>query len=144
MVFFCFCLAFIDPETNKLYAAAYTNDFKSGIYSVDVTTGAGTKLYDTSPAELTMASMKTKGQLGVNNSNLSAISVFPNPVSDVLNIKTPSNIDVKKVTINDLSGKKFNASFVNSQINLVSLVKGVYIVSIETSAGTITKKIVKK
>lgn len=88
--------------------------------------------------------MKTKGQLGVNNSNLSAISVFPNPVNDVLNIKTPSDIDVKNVTINDLSGKKYNASFVNSQINLVSLVKGVYIVSIETSAGTITKKIVKK
>lgn len=136
--------AFIDPETNKLYAAAYTNDFKSGMYSVDVTTGAGTKLYDTSPAELTMASMKTKPQLAVNKDKLSAISVFPNPVNDVLNIKTPSNIDVKNITINDLSGKKYDASLLNGQVNLGTLVKGVYIVSIETSAGTITKKIVKE
>lgn len=136
--------AFIDHETNKLYAAAFTKDLKSGIYSVDVTTGAGTLLYDTTPAELTMASMKTTKSLSVNNSNFSVISVFPNPVADVLNIKTPSGIDVKNVTIHDLSGKKYNVSLVNGQINIVNLDKGIYIVSLETSAGTITKKIIKE
>lgn len=48
--------AFIDQETNILYAAAYTANGTSAIYSIDVTTGAGT-LLDTTPAELTMASM---------------------------------------------------------------------------------------
>ena len=82
-------------------------------------------------------------ELGIGNDQLSLVSVYPNPASDVLNIKTPATIDVKSVAIYDVLGKRSNVSLVNGQINIANLAKGVYILNVETNAGTLTEKIVK-
>ena len=83
-------------------------------------------------------------ELGVGNNELSQVSIFPNPASDVLNIKTPATVEVNSVAIYDVLGKRSNVSLANGQINVANLAKGVYILSLETSAGTLTEKIVKK
>lgn len=81
--------------------------------------------------------------LSVGENALSSISVYPNPASDVLNIEAPASVDIKSVAIFDVLGKRSNAALVNGQINISDLARGVYILNIETSAGTITEKIVK-
>jgi len=82
--------------------------------------------------------------LGVGDNALSQVSVYPNPASDVLNIQTPASVEVKSAAIYDVLGKRSNVSLTNGQINVANLAKGVYILSLDTSAGTLTQKIVKK
>jgi hypothetical protein len=82
--------------------------------------------------------------LNVNSNALSQVAVYPNPTSDVLNIQTPANVDVTSVVLFDILGKKVNADYNNSAINMTSLSQGVYILKVETSAGTLTQKVVKQ
>ncbi|WP_165805934.1 T9SS type A sorting domain-containing protein [Marixanthomonas spongiae] len=81
--------------------------------------------------------------LSVGENALSQVSIYPNPASDVLNINAPASVEVTGVAIYDVLGKKSNVSMVNGQINVSGLANGVYILSLETSAGTLTEKIVK-
>ncbi len=82
--------------------------------------------------------------LSVNSNALSQVAVYPNPTSDVLNIQTPANVDVTSVVLFDVLGKKVNADYNNSAINMTSHSQGVYILKVETSAGTLTQKVVKQ
>ena len=66
------------------------------------------------------------------------------PASDVLNVRRPAGLEINSVVIYDVLGKATNAQIVNGQINVSSLSRGVYIISMETSAGTLTEKIVKQ
>lgn len=82
-------------------------------------------------------------ELSVGSNELSQVSIFPNPASDVINIQAPASVEVNSVAIYDVLGKKSNVSLVNGQINVANLAKGVYILNIETNAGTLTEKVVK-
>ncbi|PQL93545.1 hypothetical protein C4S76_07830 [Apibacter adventoris] len=77
----------------------------------------------------------------VETSNL---KVYPNPVIDVLKINTPSQIE--SVSIYDYSGNEVKkvSPVINKEVNLQGLSSGNYILTIKTSQGTITKKIIKK
>ncbi|MBL1220858.1 choice-of-anchor J domain-containing protein [Chryseobacterium sp. L7] len=86
----------------------------------------------------------TTGTLGISEasktSNLS--SVYPNPVSDVLNIK--SNSKISSVEIFDISGKKMNADLNGDKVHVGNLNAGSYIINIETKEGKTTEKFIKK
>lgn len=82
--------------------------------------------------------------LGVNDNVMSSVSVYPNPTSDILNIKTPSNIEVNSVALFDVLGKQVMADYSNGTINMSALSQGVYLLKVETSAGTLTQKVVKQ
>ncbi len=81
--------------------------------------------------------------LGVGSNLLSQVSVYPNPTSDVLNIKVPASVEVTGAVLYDVLGKNTGVSIVNGTMNTGSLAKGVYILSLKTTAGTLTQKIVK-
>ena len=71
----------------------------------------------------------------------SKISVYPNPVSDVLNVRG----DVENIEIYNVYGQKQNVNYRNGQVNLNGLATGIYTVKILTSDGeTISAKIIKK
>ena len=82
--------------------------------------------------------------LGVTDNLLSQVSVFPNPANEVLNVSVPATVEVTGTTLYDVLGKDTGARLVNGQINTSNLARGVYILNVETNAGTITKKIVKE
>jgi|GEM_PF-2103793 len=73
-----------------------------------------------------------------------AITIYPNPVSEVLNIKN-SGIAIDSVKIYNLNGRlvleKVN---VQHQINVSQLEQGVYILHIETAVGVLREELVKK
>ncbi|AZB28952.1 GEVED domain-containing protein [Chryseobacterium balustinum] len=76
------------------------------------------------------------------NSNL---KIYPNPVSDVLNIDSASKI--KSVKIYDLSGKNVLTEIVETNkpaINVSSLTSGTYVVTAESETGLQSAKIIKK
>ena len=73
------------------------------------------------------------------------ISLYPNPVQDILNLSTQSDKYINSVQVYDLLGKLVTQEKNNPQQIDVSLLKrGVYLVKIETDKGVITKKVVKE
>ncbi len=81
--------------------------------------------------------------LSVNDNVLSQLSIYPNPSSDVININAPSSVEVISTELYDVLGNVV-AKGNSSQINISSLSTGVYLLNIETSAGSITKKVSRK
>ncbi|RXJ52287.1 peptidoglycan DD-metalloendopeptidase family protein [Gelidibacter gilvus] len=75
----------------------------------------------------------TVGTLGVEDSEFDAITIYPNPFNDVVNIQ--SNSTVNKVSVVDILGKtvmtKTNGAESIKEINLESLSKGLYFLRLE-------------
>jgi len=67
--------------------------------------------------------------------------IYPNPTTDVLNIKTQDKIT--NALIFDLSGKMINAQINNGQINVSSLTKGMYILKVVTDKAVYQQKFIK-
>tara|TARA_R110002072_G_scaffold118631_2_gene250950 strand:- start:57156 stop:61703 length:4548 start_codon:yes stop_codon:yes gene_type:complete len=85
--------------------------------------------------------------LDVTDFSLNAISVFPNPAKDILNIASPT-LTVHSAVIYDMSGRKvyeanFNGSS-NYQLNMSALPAALYFVEISTENGLVTKRVIKE
>lgn len=79
---------------------------------------------------------------GEFNSNVSDVTIYPNPTSGILNFNSKS--EIQNISVFDLSGRKIS-EFNSNQINISSLSKGIYLVKISTKDGkTTTRKVVKK
>ncbi len=74
-------------------------------------------------------------------------SVYPNPATNVVNIKSSVNTSIQTVSITDLNGRTVKTNTVSgneAQINISDLASGVYMMNISSDQGSVTKKIVKK
>ncbi|WP_084466346.1 T9SS type A sorting domain-containing protein [Kaistella palustris] len=80
--------------------------------------------------------------LATDETNITKINIYPNPVKDILNFSE----EVLNVKITDVSGKTVKQiSAKGKSIDISGLTKGVYIISATTKAGeTVNKKIVKE
>ena len=70
------------------------------------------------------------------------IDVYPNPVSDFLNVK--SALKIERFSVFDISGKNINVKMNENRIDVRTLPAGAYIINIETKDGKTTKKFIKK
>lgn len=87
--------------------------------------------------------IKDMDQMAVSDVSKPQISVYPNPASEFLNIRTDDKI--KSVRIYDAIGNLVKTENDHlSIISIASLPKGNYMVTIETDKGSETKKIIKK
>lgn len=82
--------------------------------------------------------------LGVSPNLADIISIYPNPTSDILNLKVPSNLEVTKVSMFDVLGKNVGAVYSNGTINTSAFAQGIYVLRVETTSGTLTQKVVKQ
>jgi hypothetical protein len=88
----------------------------------------------------------TYSVLGTESFSENAFEVYPNPVTDQLNI-VGKGFDMQSVAIKDINGRIVkNATFEsnNAQMNMQDLTAGVYLVTSKANEGEITKKIIKK
>ena len=77
------------------------------------------------------------------NDFINNISVYPNPVKDILNFKTDYNI--LKVEIYDIAGRIVSSNSVSeNKIDLSELKTGNYILKLYTEKGIINTKIIKE
>ena len=94
--------------------------------------------------------MKETGTASVYNlnNNFNQVIVYPNPVTDILNINFELNKSTaSKIEILDLSGKQVAViadenltGMVSKQINTANFKSGIYFVKIQSENETITKK----
>lgn len=78
-----------------------------------------------------------------NNKQIRPIKIFPNPVTDIINIHTEHSID--KAELFNLNGEKIDLSFQNNEIEVSLLSKGIYVLRLIDINGKIySSKFIKK
>ena len=88
--------------------------------------------------EITKNEIPSKVETVIENN----VSVYPNPVMDVLNINSPDN--TKEIKIFDTLGKLIYQGTIEKQIDTKSFDKGIYIVQLSFDNGkSFMTKIIK-
>ena len=102
------------------------------------------KIYNRALSDSEVTSLFTTNTLSSTNfaqNNLEVV-LYPNPVSDILNIETA--LDLKSVEVYNIQGQKVMSSN-QKQINVADLAAGMYMIRIEDADNAIaTKKFVKR
>ena len=85
--------------------------------------------------------------LSVSQFSASDITISPNPATNIISIASNQNIGINAIKISDLNGRVVqNQSFENVsslEMNMANIASGVYLLTIVSDKGSITKKIVK-
>jgi len=77
----------------------------------------------------------------IQDENHPKISIYPNPANDVITVK--SEVGLKSVVLTNSIGQTFDIEFINSEINISQLKKGLYFLTITSVENTsLVKKIV--
>ena len=137
-----------DDTSDTVYLASFNNGVLDSEWrSLDTTSGATTLvsvINSSAQSQHGWASIPADPVLGVDDNVLSQVAVYPNPASDVLNIKVPAGVEITSAVLYDVLGKNTGLSLSNGAFNTASLARGVYLLTIETTAGTLTEKVVKR
>jgi len=108
--------------------------------------GISVRLGTTPKGFITIEGLTLNGQ-GVNENVSEKIHLYPNPIKDQLKIEN-GELTIKSVEIYDVFGRKLFEEKENLTVlrsyDLTVLPAGIYLVKIETQAGTVTQKIVKQ
>lgn len=83
--------------------------------------------------------------LGVNENALLVISVFPNPVKEVLNILTQNGSPISSIQVFDILGRLvIEEKHDFNKVDVSNLGNGLFFIKIQTTEGVVTKKIIKE
>lgn len=96
--------------------------------------------------ETQLISKNNAAVLGLDEETLnSSVSIFPNPVSNILNIENQGDFELTKITIYNVLGEKvLEKDNPENEISLDRLKFGVHLVVIDTDLGSLHKTILKK
>lgn len=75
------------------------------------------------------------------------VGIYPNPTADELRIELPTGITFKEAKFYSVSGSNvmsFDKLSSNNSLNISQLAKGIYSIKIETSRGSVARKIVRE
>ena len=82
--------------------------------------------------------------LGITETLITTVTVFPNPTTDFLNINIPNLYDVESIILYDVSGKEiFNIPNRVRSLDISDLSSGTYLLKVKTLQGEVAKKILK-
>ncbi len=87
------------------------------------------------------------GALGLSDSILELVSLYPNPTRSLVTIVSPKTI-VTSATVYDIRGRNVSrvnfSDQANYQVDLSSMEVGIYFIDIATESGTVQKRVVKQ
>lgn len=86
-------------------------------------------------------SVTSSTTLGTDDFKKLELGIYPNPVTNILNIKTQD--EVLNVTIHDITGKSVNSTVHNNQVDVSAFAKGIYIINIATENANYVQKFIK-
>ena len=79
----------------------------------------------------------------VTNSEINKFQIYPNPTKNIINIK--NNSEIEKIKIFDYLGKEvLSQTQNNSEINVESLSKGIYLLEIYSEKEKVYRKFIKE
>lgn len=127
--------------TNSAYSVWMGNGYTN-------TDGTNSGTWTDLTLTLTGVSQSALGAIDITEKSDIDIMVYPNPVTEVLNVKSKDS-KVSSISISDLSGKAVKTVLINDKknnvsINVSELSAGNYILIIDTEKGKFSKKFIKK
>lgn len=135
-------------------ATTYNWDFGDGTFSTEenpthIYTATGNFTVQLTITTCGKTSLKSENivinTLNSSNFDLEKITIYPNPVDEILTIEHNSTIE--KIEIYDFSGKNILTNFSSDNhsiiLNVSSLPTGIYLLKITTGTGIVNKKIIK-
>lgn len=88
-------------------------------------------------------SVTTTGTTSTQDFEKLGLSMYPNPVSNVLNIVAANGNDIQNIMVTDINGRTVKQA-TTSQVNVSDLAQGTYLVKVTTTQGVATSKFIKK
>jgi hypothetical protein len=83
--------------------------------------------------------------LKVIDETLVDVSIYPNPVEDILTIKTSADVISKIATVFDINGRRvLSMKLKSNTIDVSSLTGGVYFLRLESEGKIMKRKFIKK
>ena len=122
-----------------------TNQSAVAFQGTGDTNFGGLNIFFTGPMEMYIDNAYADaGLLGAGDFEASVFSVYPNPVQDVLNIQSAS--EVSSVVVYDVLGKavmNVSPNQISPSINMAELSSGVYMVNVTINGTSQTVKVIK-
>ncbi|WP_291883364.1 T9SS type A sorting domain-containing protein [Chryseobacterium sp.] len=132
---------FSGNTTYSIFTGDVAGEFDAVNTTLASNTVANTAGIDNIQAEFTNAATLSVNDTPVKNAIVS-LAVYPNPTSDILNIKSDSKINA--VSVVDLTGRKLDVKLEGDKVDVKKLPAGTYLINIETKDGISTEKFIKK
>ena len=85
--------------------------------------------------------------LGISENKLLSFEMYPNPVSDVLNIQLPTGTDKAEVGVYDYTGRLVSTKTISSNdstLDVQNISKGIYILRVTTNTKIGVQRFIKK
>ncbi|MFL9844514.1 T9SS type A sorting domain-containing protein [Flavobacterium rhizosphaerae] len=97
-------------------------------------------------AQFVLDDINVSSLASIKELDVDAFSVFPNPASNMINISA-KNIGINTLALTDINGRTVKAvnfeGISEAKLNISDLSAGVYMLTITSDNGTLTKKIIK-
>jgi len=113
----------------------------AGTYRIELTITNSD--YSNSPVVVNKVGYIVCGAVGVETTENSSYSIYPNPTTSMITVQVP---EISDISIIDISGKVVIKQTISSSesINLGNLNKGVYFVNITSESTSVTKRVILK
>lgn len=82
--------------------------------------------------------------LAVSDNLADLINIYPNPATTIINIEVPTSVEITSVALYDVLGKNTGATLINGTVDVSNLARGVYILNVKSTQGTLTQKVIKR
>jgi hypothetical protein len=128
-------------DTLKLFNAKAMSSKSVGFASVELPSVSGIEWDQTNLN--TNGYIVAKSTSGVKNTIAEKIALFPNPTNGEFTVSVPEGKGISLTVINSQGALVVSQaiSAVESKVSLSHLAKGIYLVNIKTTEGTITRKV---
>lgn len=127
-------------SANDLGQTAPTYISSTGCSLVNPTTMAAINFPD---AHLVLSVTGTT--LGLNDTLLQQVSVYPNPSKGLFTVGLPNSLSVETASLTDITGKQMSITLdANNSFSISEYASGIYILNLETSEGVLNKRIIKE
>jgi hypothetical protein len=85
--------------------------------------------------------------LGISENNLLSFEMYPNPVSDLLNIQLPTGTEKAEVSVFDYTGRLVSSKTIssnNTAIDVQKISRGIYMIRVATNTKIGVQRFIKK
>ena len=132
------------PETG--FGVDATRYPSGHVYSYTFTT-VGVNTYECSPHPDSMyGTITVTSTAGISENNLLSFEMYPNPVSDVLNIQLPTGTEKAEVGVFDYTGRLVTSKIISSNdtsIDVQKLSNGIYLIRVSSDAKIGAQRFIK-
>lgn len=138
------------PGSNT-YKPNFKIDFKSNVFNNGSIISGFIHIFDSDYPKDSIATcylpvkLVLQNTVGMQFEKFENLQIFPNPIKEFLTLQF-KNESIKSIKINSIEGVEILNKNVNSHIasiDMIGVAKGVYFLTVITSSGQTTKKIIK-